>query len=229
MKIRCVITDDEPMARKGLKSYVDKIDFLQLEAVCEDAIQLNTYLQSSRPDLIFMDIEMPYISGLEMISTIENPPYVIITTAYEKYALKGYELNVVDYLLKPISFERFLKAVNKVNNLINKKEETSEYIFVRSDKQMYKLFIKDILYIKSMENYICIYTENDKLVIRSTMKHIINTLPSSMYIQIHKSYLVNIEKIKMINGNQIVIGDETITIARNFREEVFQKIMKNSL
>ena len=229
MKIKCVITDDEPMARKGLKSYVDKIDFLQLEAVCEDAIQLNTYLQNSRLDLIFMDIEMPYISGLEMISTIENPPYVIITTAYEKYALKGYELNVVDYLLKPISFDRFLKAVNKVNNLINKKEETSEYIFVRSDKQMYKLFIKDILYVKSMENYICIYTENDKLVIRSTMKHIINTLPSSMYIQIHKSYLVNIEKIKMINGNQIVIGDETITIARNFREEVFQKIMKNSL
>ena len=229
MKIKCVITDDEPMARKGLKSYVDKIDFLQLEAVCEDAIQLNTYLQNSRPDLIFMDIEMPYISGLEMISTIENPPYVIITTAYEKYALKGYELNVVDYLLKPISFDRFLKALNKVKNLINKKEETSEYIFVRSDKQMYKLFIKDILYVKSMENYICIYTENDKLVIRSTMKHIINTLPSSKYIQIHKSYLVNIEKIKMINGNQIVIGDETITIARNFREEVFQKIMKNSL
>lgn len=229
MKIKCVITDDEPMARKGLQSYVDKVDFLSLDAVCEDAIQLNTYLRSSRPDLLFMDIEMPYISGLEMLSTIENPPYVIITTAYEKYALKGYELNVVDYLLKPISFDRFLKAVNKVNTLLHKKEESPEYIFVRSDKQMCKVFFKDILYVKSMENYICIYTESDKLVIRSTMKHMIDSLPHLMFLQIHKSYIINVEKINVINGNQIIIGGEAITIARNFRNEVFKKIMKNTL
>lgn len=229
MKIKCVITDDEPMARKGLQSYVEKVDFLSLEAVFEDAMQLNTYLQTSRPDLIFLDIEMPYLSGLDILSTIENPPYVIITTAYEKYALKGYELNVADYLLKPISFDRFLKAVNKIYSMMQTKEETPDFIFVRSDRQMYKIFFKDILYVKSMENYICLYTEKEKFVIRNTMKHMIDSLPSSMFLQIHKSYLINIEKIDMINGNQIIIGDEAITIARNFRDEVFDKIMKNAL
>lgn len=229
MQIKCVITDDEPMARKGLQSYVDKVDFLSLEAVCEDAMQLNNYLQTSHPDLLFLDIEMPYLSGLEMLATIENPPLVILTTAYEKYALKGYELNVVDYLLKPISFDRFLKAVNKVNSLLQKKDDAPDYIFVRADRQMHKVFFKNILYVMSMENYICIYTDTNKLVIRSTMKHMSDTLPSSMFLQVHKSYIINIDKIDMINGNQIMIGNEAITIARNFRDEVFEKIIKNTL
>ena len=134
MKIKCIITDDEPVAREGLQSYVEKVDFLALTGVCEDAIQLNTLLKTEQPDLLFLDIEMPYLSGLDLLATLSNPPKVIITSAYEQYALKGYELDVTDYLLKPISFERFLKAVNKVHDLLQKETAPAaeEFLFVKS-------------------------------------------------------------------------------------------------
>lgn len=118
MKLKCIITDDEPMARKGLQGYVEKLDFLELVGVCEDAIQLNNILKTQSVDLLFLDIEMPYMSGIDLLASLVNPPKVIITSAYEQYAIKGYDLEVVDYLLKPISFERFLKAVNKVYDLV---------------------------------------------------------------------------------------------------------------
>ena len=232
MQIKCVITDDEPMARKGLKSYVEKVDFLTLTAVCEDAMQLNTLLQTERPDLLFLDIEMPYLSGLELLSSLANPPHVIITSAYEQYALRGYELDVADYLLKPISFERFLKAVNKVHGLLQqeeRQEEATDYIFVRSDRQMHKVFFKDILVVEGLENYVCIYAESAKLLVRSTMKRMAEALPKAVFLQVHKSYLINLEKIDMIDGNQIVVGKQTIPVARNFREEVFARILKNTL
>lgn len=232
MQIKCVITDDEPTACEGLRRYVEKVDFLTLTAVCEDAMQLNTFLQVERPDLLFLDIEMPYLSGLELLASLTHPPQVIITSAYEKYALKGYELDVADYLLKPIPFERFLKAVNKVHNLLQKGErleETTEFIFVRSDRQMHKVFLKNILIVEGLENYVCIYTENSKLLVRSTMKRMVEALPKEVFLQVHKSYLINQEKVGMIDGNQIVVGQHTIPVARNFREEVFARILKNAL
>lgn len=139
MKIKCVITDDEPIARKGMRGYIEKVDFLSLVGECENAVQLNSMIKEEKIDLLFLDIEMPYLSGLDFLSGLNNPPKVILTTAYEKYALKGYEFNVSDYLLKPISFERFLKAVNRIHDMcIKENDETSDnknYIFVRSDKQ----------------------------------------------------------------------------------------------
>lgn len=232
MQIKCVITDDEPTACEGLRRYVEKVDFLTLMAVCEDAMQLNTFLQAQQPDLLFLDIEMPYLSGLELLASLAHPPRVIITSAYEQYALKGYELDVTDYLLKPISFERFLKAVNKVHNLLQQEErleKTTEFIFVRSDRQMHKVFLKDILIVEGLENYVCIYTENSKLLVRSTMKRMAEVLPKEVFLQVHKSYLINQEKIDMIDGNQIVVGQHTIPVARNFREEVFARIIRNTL
>ena len=232
MQIKCVITDDEPTACEGLRRYVEKVDFLTLMAVCEDAMQLNTFLQAQQPDLLFLDIEMPYLSGLELLASLAHPPRVIITSAYEQYALKGYELDVTDYLLKPISFERFLKAVNKVHNLLQQEErleKTTEFIFVRSDRQMHKVFLKDILIVEGLENYVCIYTENSKLLVRSTMKRMVEVLPNEIFLQVHKSYLINQEKIDMIDGNQIVVGQHTIPVARNFREEVFARIIRNTL
>ena len=153
MKIKCVITDDEPTACEGLKRYVERVDFLSLMTVCEDAIQLNTFLQTEQPDLLFLDIEMPYLSGLELLASLTHPPHVIITSAYEQYALKGYELDVTDYLLKPISFDRFLKAVNKVHNIMQREEcleQSSDYLFVRSDRQMHKVFLKDVVVIRKL-------------------------------------------------------------------------------
>lgn len=232
IQIKCVITDDEPTACEGLQRYVEKVDFLSLMAVCEDAMQLNTLLQTEQPDLLFLDIEMPYLSGLDLLASLAHPPHVIITSAYEKYALKGYELDVVDYLLKPISFERFLKAVNKVHNLLQQEEhleESDDFIFVRSGRQMHKVFLKDIRVVEGLENYVCIYTENSKLLVRSTMKHMIEALPQGTFLQVHKSYLINQKKIDKIDGNRIIVGQHAIPVARNFREEVFARILKNTL
>lgn len=231
MKIKCIITDDEPVAREGLQSYVEKVDFLALTGVCEDAIQLNTLLKTEQPDLLFLDIEMPYLSGLDLLATLSNPPKVIITSAYEQYALKGYELDVTDYLLKPISFERFLKAVNKVHDLLQKETAPAaeEFLFVKSDKQMKKVFLKDILFIEGLENYICIYTASDKILVHSTMKNIYNFLPESDFIQTHRSFIVNIHHVSLIEGNILNIAGHEIPVARNYRETVFARIIKNPL
>lgn len=232
MQIKCVITDDEPTACEGLQRYVEKVDFLSLMAVCEDAMQLNTLLQTERPDLLFLDIEMPYLSGLELLASLAHPPHVIITSAYEQYALKGYELDVTDYLLKPISFDRFLKAVNKVHNLLQQEEHSeasSDFIFLRSDRRMHKVFFRDISVVEGLENYVCIYTDSAKLLVRSTMKRMVEALPGSLFLQVHKSYLINLEKIDLIEGNRIIVGQHTIPVARNFREEVFARILKNTL
>ena len=208
-QVKCVITDDEPTACEGLQRYVEKVDFLSLMGVCEDTMQLNTLLQTEQPDLLFLDIEMPYLSGLELLASLAHPPHVIITSAYEQYALKGYELDVTDYLLKPISFDRFLKAVNKVHGLLQQEkwpDEANNFIFVRSDRQMHKVLFKDILVVEGLENYVCIYTESTKLLVRSTMKRMIEALPGGVFQQVHKSYLINLEKIEMIDGNRIIVG-----------------------
>ena len=202
-QVKCVITDDEPTACEGLQRYVEKVDFLSLMGVCEDTMQLNTLLQTEQPDLLFLDI-----------------------------ALKGYELDVTDYLLKPISFDRFLKAVNKVHGLLQQEkwpDEANNFIFVRSDRQMHKVLFKDILVVEGLENYVCIYTESTKLLVRSTMKRMIEALPGGVFQQVHKSYLINLEKIEMIDGNRIIVGRHTVPVARNFREEVFARILKNTL
>lgn len=231
MEIKCIITDDEPIARKGLRSYIEKIDFLTLTGECEDAIQLNTMLKTAQPDLLFLDIEMPHMSGIELLSSIHNPPKVIIISAYEQYALKGYELDVVDYLLKPVSFERFLKAVNKVHDLLEKetKNTREKYVFVKSDKQLKKILLKEILFIESMENYITIYTTSSKEIVYTTLKHMLNFLPGENFLQVHRSYIANIEHIKSIEGNLLNIGTHKVPVARNLRDKVFDIILNNRL
>ena len=182
--------------------------------VCEDTMQLNTLLQTEQPDLLFLDIEMPYLSGLELLASLAHPPHVIITSAYEQYALKGYELDVTDHGL--LQQEKW-------------PDEANNFIFVRSDRQMHKVLFKDILVVEGLENYVCIYTESTKLLVRSTMKRMIEALPGGVFQQVHKSYLINLEKIEMIDGNRIIVGRHTVPVARNFREEVFARILKNTL
>lgn len=231
MMITCVITDDEPMARKGLQSYVEKVDFLSLTGICEDAMQLNTLLKNQRPDLLLLDIEMPYLSGLDLLATLNNPPKVIITSAYERYALKGYELDVIDYLLKPISFERFLKAVNKVHDVLSRESQPvqEDFLFIKSDKQMRKVFLKDILFVEALENYMTIYTTSGKIVTHSTLKRIGESLPKEVFLQTHKSYIVNTGAIDLVEGNMLRMGIYQVPIARNYREEVFKRVLKNTL
>ena len=228
MKIRCVITDDEPMARKGLQGYVDKIVFLELAGVCSDAIELNNLLKTEEVDLIFLDIEMPYLSGIELLQNLRQPPKVIFTTAYEQYAIKGYDLNVVDYLLKPVSFERFLKAVNKAHDLFsNAKTPVADFIFVKSNNKLEKVLFQDILFLESLENYVIIQTTNAKIITHTTLKHLLENLPPEHFLQTHKSFVVNMNKIKTIEGNTLGIQQFAVPISRNLREQVMEKILKN--
>lgn len=231
MKIKCVITDDEPIARKGLRGYIEKTDFLTLTGECENALQLNELLKKEQPELLFMDIEMPYINGIDFLSGIHNPPKVIITSAYEQYALKGYELNVTDYLLKPIPFDRFLKAVNRVHELLQKEQESTPepYLFVKTDKLLKKVTIQDILFIESMGNYVLIHTSSSKEITYSPLKSLLEFLPDNLFIQVHRSYIVQTSKVQAIEGNMLIIGTHKIPIARNLRDEVQNALLKDKL
>jgi DNA-binding LytR/AlgR family response regulator len=231
MEIKCIITDDEPVAREGLRGYIEKINFLTIVGECEDAIELNNMLKTEQPDLLLIDIEMPHISGLELLSSLKTPPKVIVVSAYEQYAIKGYELDVVDYLLKPVTFDRFVKAVNKVHDLFvqETKNQSDEFVFVKSDRLYKKIFLKNILFIESMENYVVIYTGESKETVHTTLKQILQSLPDKTFLQVHRSYIVNASQIKAIEGNQLVIGKYKIPIARNLREEVFDTILNSHL
>jgi len=230
MQIKCVITDDEPMARKGLRSYIEKIDFLMLVGECEDAIQLNTMLKTQQVDLIFLDIEMPDMTGLELLSNLANPPKVIIVSAYEQYALKGYEFDVVDYLLKPVPFDRFLKSVNRIYSLLQtEQKEADDYIFVKSDKLLKKILFKDILFIESMENYVIIQTVSSKEMVYTTLKQMYESLPRDIFQQTHRSYIVNIGQVNAIDGNLLSVNSYKVPLARNFRDEIYNLILNNHL
>ena len=187
MKLKCIITDDEPIARKGLQNYVERIDFLELVGVCEDAIQLNNQLKSQQADLLFLDIEMPYMTGIELLNSLSNPPKVIITSAYAEYAIKGYDLEVSDYLLKPISFDRFLKAVNKVyDQLISSQTPVvQDYLFVKTSLKLEKIRFNDMRFIEGVENYVAIYTSDGKIITHTTLRTILQKLPPERFVQVH--------------------------------------------
>ncbi|WP_276481766.1 LytR/AlgR family response regulator transcription factor [Paraflavitalea pollutisoli] len=223
--ISCIITDDEPLARKGLQGYVEKIDFLQLAGVCEDALQLNSLLRQQPVDLLFLDIEMPYITGIEFLQQTSHPPKVIFTTAYEQYAIRGYELDVLDYLLKPIPFERFLKAANKAYDYFQPSTSGErDHLFVKTDSRLEKVRFADILLVEAMENYVAIYVGDKKLITHSTLKGLQDSLPPGRFIQPHKSYLVNLEAIGAVEGNILHVGRYQVPISKYQKDEVMGKI-----
>ncbi len=227
MKIKCIISDDEPIARKGLQSYVEKIDFLELVALCEDAIYLNTAWKEKNADLIFLDIEMPYISGIDFLKNSIHPPKIIFTTAYEKYAIKGYELDVLDYLLKPISFDRFLKAVNKAYDYFSQSAGKAEtFFFVKTESRLEKVFFSDILFVEAMENYVALYLAGKKIIVHSTLKGMLEQLPGEIFVQTHKSYIVNIAAVQSVDGNLLHVSNYQVPVSKYLREEVMQRILQ---
>ena len=228
-KISCIITDDEPFARKGLQGYIEKIGFFDLKGVCEDALQLSDMLQKESVDLLFLDIQMPHITGVEFLRAMRNPPKVIFTTAYPQYAIDGFELDVMDYLLKPIPYERFLKAAWKARDYFALREHPDSqvpYIFVKANGKLEKISFAEILFIEAMENYVAIYLQGKKIVTHATIKSLLEKLPSKQFIQTHKSYIVAIDKVGTIEGNMLHIGEYKVPMSKYLREEVLGQIVK---
>jgi DNA-binding LytR/AlgR family response regulator len=228
-KISCVITDDEPLARKGLRGYVEKIDFLELRGVFEDAFQLSEFIRTNPVDLLFLDIQMPDFTGIEFLKTLKNPPKVIFTTAFEQYAIEGFELEIMDYLLKPISYERFLKAALKAKAYWGSKNQSDshmDYLFVKVDGKLEKIAFSEVLFIEGMENYVAIHLSNKKLVTHMTIKALVEKLPKNNFARTHKSYLVAIDKVKSIEGNTLFIGNHKIPISKYLKNEVLSKIVR---
>ena len=232
MTIKCILTDDEPFARKGLQGYIAQIDFLDLRGVCENAVELNSLLKKEPVDLLFLDIEMPYMTGIDFLRQLASPPRVIFTTAYEKYAVQGFELEVLDYLLKPISFERFLRSANKAFDYFRLQQASTtpgDYIFVKADSRLEKIAFTDILFAEALENYVAIYTREKKIITHLTLKMLQEKLPPVSFIQPHKSYLIAIDKIGSIEGNILHIADYQVPISKYLKEEIMEKIVNSRL
>jgi len=229
-KITCIITDDEPFARKGLLGYVEKVGFLDLKGVCEDALQLSDMLRQQPVDLLFLDIQMPHITGVEFIRALPRPPKVIFTTAYEQYAIEGFELDVLDYLLKPISYERFLKAAWKAHDYFGSRDAKGSpavpYMFAKANGKLEKINFDEILFIEGMENYAAIYFEHKKLIIHTTIKGLLEKLPAKQFVQTHKSYIAAINKVDSIEGNTLHIKKHQVPVSKYLREAVLGQIVR---
>jgi DNA-binding LytR/AlgR family response regulator len=233
-KLSCIIVDDEPVARKILHEFVDHVPFMDLQGKFENATKTEAFLKNNDVDIIFLDIEMPKVSGLQFLQKMHIESMVILTTAFPQYALEGYELDIVDYLLKPFAFNRFLKAVQKAKDYHEMKTRTtgglqSSYIFIKSDKRIEKIELNDILYAESVGNYVSVYTENKKIIAYLTMKSLEAQLPADEFIKIHQSYLVNCSKIDAIEGNEIKMGSKSLPISRNYREMVMKIVNQRLL
>ena len=233
--IRCIVIDDEPLARKGLREYINDVDFLQLESELDNPLKAGKILSEGKIQLIFLDIQMPKVTGLEFFKTLLQAPPVIFTTAYPQYALDGFELNALDYLVKPISFERFLKAAMKAREYYEVRIKNSnecaapgkeEFFFIKADNKLVKIFYDEILFVEALQNYVSIHTKAKKYITYLTFKSIEEYLPADRFIKTHKSYIISASKIDDIDGNDIRIGEHHIPISRASKDEVMDRLLK---
>lgn len=233
--MKCIIVDDEPLAIEILESYVGKVEQLALEGSFRNAVSAFTFLQQHPVDLIFLDIQMPKLSGIDFLKTLKHPPKVIFTTAFRDYALEGFELEVADYLLKPIPFERFLKAVAKVLHQPAgavlpspaKQENSENYVFFKVDKKMIKTRMADILYIESIKDYVKVRTVEKEVITQQKISYLEESLPREQFIRIHRSFIVNREKIDAYSATDVEIGKFHIPIGRNYKNDVMKVLGKN--
>jgi len=230
--IRCIAVDDEKLVLELLADNIKQVPYLQLIATCKNALEATEILQREKIDLIFLDIQMPKLSGLKFIETLVQPPMIILVTAYEQYAVESYNLNVVDYLLKPVSFERFLKACNKANELYTLQQssmqgkESFDYFFVRAEYNLIKIIFSEILYIEGMKDYIKIFVTSSSrpVITKMSMKAIEEKLPGQKFIRIHKSYIVNADKITAIKRDLVVVDKTELPLSENYKTEIEKKL-----
>ncbi len=234
--INCIIIDDEPLARKGLKEYIADIDFLDLTGEFDNALKATEQLSSGKVQLLFLDIQIPKITVLDFFKTLHHPPPVIFKTAYPQFALDGFELNALDYLVKPISFDRFLKAAIRAKEFyevrqINMEEpkqgdRAPDYFFIKAENKLVKIFFDEILFAEALQNYVVIHTKEKKHITYLTFKAVEEYLPATQFIKTHKSYIIAVSKIENIDGNIIQTGNHQIPVSRNFKDEVMEKLLK---
>ncbi|WP_271405870.1 LytR/AlgR family response regulator transcription factor [Tenacibaculum soleae] len=231
--IKYIIVDDETAAHDNIKNYASNLSYLSFQKSCYNAFEALEYLNKNSIDLIFLDINMPKLSGLEFIKTLSNPPKIIITTAYKEFALEGYELNIDDYLLKPFNFSRFLKSVTKVSNALAikatpiKNTETTEdsKIFIKEDKKYYQIKLKDILFMEAYGNYVKIHMIDKMIISHQTLTSFTHNLPENQFLRVHKSFIISIDKIELIEGNRIKIQTHQIPIGKMYKLNV-NKLIK---
>lgn len=237
-----IIVDDEPLALDVLETYIDKIPELNLVQRCNNALEANEALNNHDVDLMFLDIQMPQLTGTEFLKTLAKPPLVIFTTAYANYAVEGFELNAIDYLLKPISLERFMKAVNKANEQMDLQkgsptgsggEDDPDFIFVKADKKLIKIKYSDIIYIEGLKDYVIIRQETGRVITLQTMKSLESKLPANLFKRIHRSYIVNLDRIEAIMGNMVEVKEKNqakhLPVGKNYREELLEIVNQNRL
>lgn len=238
MEIKAVIIDDEPLAQNVIKQYALKLPELKIVSTCNDAICAHKILQEHSIDLIFLDINMPKLSGISFLRSIKNPPLVIFTTAYSEYALEGFELNAIDYLKKPFSFDRFCKAYFKAEEMLqlklsahstaaHSKKSESDYLFVKSNKKTYKIAFSGICYVEGLGDYIQIHLNDQKIITNLSMKKILELLPEDKFYRVHKSFIISLGKIELVEGNMVKINETKIPIGNSYRHEFMQYINKN--
>lgn len=238
-----LIVDDEPLAQDVLETYLDQLPELNLVAKCNNALEATNVLQKEKVDLMLLDIQMPQLTGTEFLKTLSNPPLVIFTTAYPNFALEGFELNAIDYLLKPISLERFLKAINKAKEQLNLQsgnsnlntvtEDAPDFFFVKADKKLIKVNFGEIIYIEGLKDYVIIKLETGRVITLQTMKSLEQKLPSGHFQRVHRSYIVNVKKIKAVMGNMVEVIEKGqakhLPIGKNYRDKIYEIINSNRL
>jgi DNA-binding LytR/AlgR family response regulator len=236
MKLKCIIIDDEPVARKVLQEFIEDINYLELIGQAENPLNAMSLLDENEVDILFLDINMPKINGIDFLKSSKTRATIIMTTAYAEYAVEAFGLDVLDYLVKPIAFERFLKACNKAKEVRESKkvpqvqpDKTSDHFFIKCDNQIEKVFYNDLIYAEAMLNYVMLYTTSEKMMVYVTIKVLEEQLPSDIFIKVHKSFIVNRSRIKSIEGNILHIGNESIAISQNLREKVLNEIIRDKM
>ncbi|NOR74030.1 MAG: response regulator [Draconibacterium sp.] len=239
MKTKCLVVDDEPLARDLMRSHIEKLENFEIVAECGDAMKALQKLRTNHVDLMFMDIQMPQITGIEFLKTLKNPPKVIITTAYREYAIDGFELDVVDYLLKPITFERFLKSINKyyqiaqeeiqnVAPVISQALANDAFIYVKENKKVIKLHLSDINYVEGLSEYVQIHTTKKKIITKTSMTNMQAKLPDTGFIRIHKSFIVSMGKIEAFTSHSIDVPGKELPIGRSYKNSVLEALKYNA-
>lgn len=234
MNYTCLIVDDEQLARKLLQEFVSKVPALELKGMCKNPLEAMEIMNTQAIDILLLDIQMPELTGVEFLKTLKNRPATIFTTAYSEYAIEGYQLDVIDYLVKPFSLDRFIMAINKAMEFIDLRRKAkaagsavnneTEHLLLHADHKIYKVKLNDILYIEGLKEYVSYYTREKRIIVLQSLKSIEESLPSDRFIRVHRSYIVPIDRIKTLDGNQVQIGEKLIPIGRSYKEDVLKRV-----